>query len=146
MGARARAWRGNVALAAPSRCAPAGVTRRPQARAAGRTWNSLDGIWIVVLYSCSGMPRCSESMSISFISKSEMRLLSSASNIIVSVSPSSSDLSVTTSSLPMHLRIFDMLARFSPSDTPRSHRKWSNMSERRLSEQSETCDESIACK
>ena len=36
-------------------------------------WNSEAGILIWHLYSVSGMPRCSESMSISFSSKSEMR-------------------------------------------------------------------------
>ncbi len=36
-------------------------------------WNSAEGILIEHWYSCSGMPRCSQSMSINFISKSEIR-------------------------------------------------------------------------
>ena len=53
-------------------------------------WNSLDGIRTVAVYSVSGMPSCSLSMSISFSSKSLMRSWFSLSNMNVIVSPWSS--------------------------------------------------------
>ena len=53
-------------------------------------WNSLEGIRTVAVYSVSGIPSCSLSMSISLSSKSLMRSWFSLSNMNVIVSPWSS--------------------------------------------------------
>lgn len=85
-------------------------------------WNSAAGILMVALYSVSGMPRCSESMFMSFISKSEIFVWSADSNMKLMFSPSSSALMVMTSSLPAHLRIFASETKLMPSETLRSQR------------------------
>ena len=63
-------------------------------------WYSEDGILISAEYSWSGMPRCSDSMDMSFRSKSEMRSWFEDSNMSVSWSALSSAFSVMVSSLP----------------------------------------------
>uniref|UniRef100_A0A7C9DUG3 Uncharacterized protein n=1 Tax=Opuntia streptacantha TaxID=393608 RepID=A0A7C9DUG3_OPUST len=78
--------------------------------------NSADGILIIAWYSASGIPRCSLSMSISFISKSAILSWLGLSNMKVTVSLPSSALMVMISSLPAHLSILDMLARFIPME------------------------------
>ena len=60
-------------------------------------WNSADGIFTTALYSVSGMPRCSLSMSISLSSKSEILSWFGDSNMNVAVSGVSSDLTVMNS-------------------------------------------------
>lgn len=66
-----------------------GTRRAPGAHLQMR-WNSCAGIRTVAVYSVSGMPSCSLSMSISFSSKSLMRSWFSLSNMNVMVSPWSS--------------------------------------------------------
>jgi len=90
------------------------------------------------------MPRCSESMSISLSSKSEMRSCDWFSNMKVMESPLSSALSVTMSSLLQHLSTFPMEPRLMPSEMLRSQRKWSKPSERSSRATSDTWLESIA--
>mmetsp|Transcript_833 Transcript_833/g.2949 ORF Transcript_833/g.2949 Transcript_833/m.2949 type:complete len:229 (-) Transcript_833:7-693(-) len=107
-------------------------------------WNSPADIFTVVEYSCSGMPRCSESMSINLSSNSETRSWDSLSKTIVSTSPSSCAFKVTESSLPAHLRIFARLGKLIPRETVRSQRKWANMSEGRLKETRATWELSMA--
>ena len=85
-------------------------------------WNSALGIVTVHLYSVSGMPRFSLSMSMSLSSKSETRSPSVLSKQNLTVSPSSSARIVIWSSLPAHLSTLLMDTRFIPSEMLRSHR------------------------
>mmetsp|Transcript_30942 Transcript_30942/g.78974 ORF Transcript_30942/g.78974 Transcript_30942/m.78974 type:complete len:210 (-) Transcript_30942:146-775(-) len=105
------------------------LTFSPMAdRSFTRRWNSAEGILTCALYSLSGMPSCSWSISISFISKSATRAWSGASNMRVSLSPSSSAFIVRVSSLPMHLSTAARLFRLRPIDLGLSQRKCSNPS------------------
>eukprot|EP01139_Manchomonas_bermudensis_P011337 Amastigsp_a342613_36.p3 type:complete len:108 gc:universal Amastigsp_a342613_36:535-212(-) len=85
-------------------------------------WNSFDDMRTTAMYSVSGMPKRSESMSVSLSSKSETRRCSAASNIRVSTSASSSALRVIWSSFDAHLRILATAGRFIPRDIARSQR------------------------
>ena len=66
--------------------------------------NSSDGILTQHEYSWSGMPKCSDSMSMSLSSNSDTRLASDDSNVIDSESDSAAEDRVTESSLPIDLR------------------------------------------
>mmetsp|Transcript_21591 Transcript_21591/g.69529 ORF Transcript_21591/g.69529 Transcript_21591/m.69529 type:complete len:231 (+) Transcript_21591:415-1107(+) len=108
-------------------------------------WNSDDDIFVVDWYSCSGMPRCSPSMSINFNANSDVRSCPGDSNAIVSSSPSSCALRVTLSSFPAHFKIFAKFTRFSPRVIALSHRKWPKRCVFIWSDTSDTWLESIAC-
>lgn len=77
-------------------------------------WNSAEGMRMVHLYSVSGMPRWSESMSMSLSSKSETLSPLGDSKMSDKVSLSSCVVKLMTSSLPAHLRIFDRFSKLIP--------------------------------
>mmetsp|Transcript_24780 Transcript_24780/g.46604 ORF Transcript_24780/g.46604 Transcript_24780/m.46604 type:complete len:203 (-) Transcript_24780:19-627(-) len=116
-----------------------------------RTWrsvmmrlNSLEGMRMVVLYSVSGMPRWSASMSMSLSSKSLILSWFLLSNMRVKLSAESSALRVIMSVLSAHLRIFPRFWELKPREMLRSQRKWSKPSERRATAQRDTWEESMA--
>mmetsp|Transcript_85602 Transcript_85602/g.184796 ORF Transcript_85602/g.184796 Transcript_85602/m.184796 type:complete len:254 (-) Transcript_85602:24-785(-) len=115
------------------------------ARSRMMRWNSAEGMRMVQLYSVSGMPRCSDSMSISFSSNSETRSCRALSNVMERESVSSAALSVTTSSLPAHLRILEKLGVFRPREVALSQRYSEKPSARIISAHRETWEESMAC-
>jgi len=86
-------------------------------------WNSVEGRRTLHLYSVSGMPRCSESISMSLSSNSEIRSWLGDSKCRARLSVPSSDFNVTTSSFPAHFKIFPRLGVLTPRDTDLSQLK-----------------------
>lgn len=99
---------------------------------------------MVHLYSVSGIPRGSESMSISFSSKSAILSCLGDSNMSVRASAVSSALSVMISSFPAHFRILLILVELNPRLMGRSQRKWSKPLDWRFTCTRETWEESMA--
>mmetsp|Transcript_5693 Transcript_5693/g.11623 ORF Transcript_5693/g.11623 Transcript_5693/m.11623 type:complete len:260 (+) Transcript_5693:161-940(+) len=106
-------------------------------------WNSAEGSFAVTLYCCSGISMCSDSICISFKSKSAMRSSSPLSHWKFTVSASALHFSLRESLGPHIFKILASESTFIPREVGLSHLNSAKADSRSKSETSATCELSM---